>query len=145
VNGEDAMVTMLFVDIRDFTRFADRATAREAVTLLNDYFGVVVPLFEEHGGYAYQFLGDGVLAVFGAPVALPDHADRAVAAAGAIIAAVEARFGERCARASGSTPASSSPARSAGEAGSSSVSSATRSTSPRASSRRRGGRATPCS
>ena len=97
MNGEDAMVTMLFVDIRDFTRFADSATAREAVTLLNEYFGVVVPLLEEHGGWAYQFLGDGVLAVFGAPVALPDHADRAVAAAGAMVAAVAERLGKRCA------------------------------------------------
>jgi adenylate cyclase len=96
VNGEDAMVTVLFVDIRDFTPFADRATAREAVALLNEYFGVVVPVLEEHGGYAYQFLGDGVLAVFGAPVALPDHADRAVAAARAIVTAVAERLGERC-------------------------------------------------
>ena len=92
MNGEDAMVTVLFVDIRDFTPFADQATAREAVALLNEYFGVVVPVLEEHGGYAYQFLGDGVLAVFGAPVALPDHADRAVAAARAIVAAVAERL-----------------------------------------------------
>ena len=96
MNGEDAMVTVLFVDIRDFTRFADRVTAREAVALLNEFFGVVVPVLEEHGGRVQQFLGDGLLGVFGAPEPLPDHADRAVAAAGAIVAAVEARFGERC-------------------------------------------------
>ena len=96
MNGEDAMVTVLFVDIRDFTRFADQVTARDAVALLNDYFGVVVPVLEEHGGYAYQFLGDGVLAVFGAPVPLADHADRAVAAAAAIVAAVAERLGDRC-------------------------------------------------
>jgi adenylate cyclase len=96
VNGEDAMVTVLFVDIRDFTRFAHGATAREAVALLNDFFGVVVPVLEEHGGRAHRFIGDGLLGVFGAPEPLPDHADRAVAAAGAIIAAVEARFGELC-------------------------------------------------
>jgi class 3 adenylate cyclase len=96
VNGEDAMVTVLFVDIRDFTRFADHATAREAVALLNEFFGVVVPVIEAHGGLAQQFLGDGLLAVFGAPQPLPDHADRGVAAAGEIIAAVEARFGGRC-------------------------------------------------
>jgi class 3 adenylate cyclase len=96
MTGEDAMVTVLFVDIRDFTRFADQATARDAVALLNEYFGVVVPVLEEHGGYAYQFLGDGVLAVFGAPVPLADHADRAVAAAAAIVAAVAERLGDRC-------------------------------------------------
>ena len=50
MNGEDALVTVLFVDIRDFTPFADRATAREAVALLNEFFGVVVPVLEEHGG-----------------------------------------------------------------------------------------------
>jgi adenylate cyclase len=96
VNGEAAMVTVLFVDIRGFTRFADRATAREAVALLNEFFGVVVPVVEAHGGIAHQFQGDGLLAVFGALEPLPDHADRAVAAAGAIVAAVAAHFGERC-------------------------------------------------
>jgi adenylate cyclase len=96
VNGEDAMVTALFVDIRDFTPFADRVTAREAVALLNEFFGVVVPVLQAHGGRVQQFLGDGLLGVFGAPEPLPDHADRGVAAAGAIVAAVEAHFGERC-------------------------------------------------
>ena len=72
------MVTVLFVDIRDFTRFADAATARESVALLNEFFGVVVPVLEAHGGHANKYLGDGVLGVFGAPVAQPDHADRGV-------------------------------------------------------------------
>jgi class 3 adenylate cyclase len=96
VNGEDAMATVLFVDIRDFTRFADSATARQAVTLLNEVFGVVVPVLESHGGHASKFLGDGVLGVFGAPGALPDHADRGVDAASAIAAAVDDHFGDRC-------------------------------------------------
>src|SRR4051812_47478759 len=96
MNGEDAMVTVLFVDVRGFTRFAHEATARAAVALLNEFFGVVVPVLEAHGGMAQQFQGDGLLGVFGAPEPLPDHADRAVAAAGEIVAAVEAHFGERC-------------------------------------------------
>lgn len=96
VHGEDAMVTVLFVDIRDFTRFADSATARQSVALLNEFFGVVVPVLESHGGHASKFLGDGVLGVFGAPVALPDHADRGVDAARAIAAAVGEHFGDRC-------------------------------------------------
>ena len=70
------MVTVLFIDIRAFARFADSATAREAVALLNEFFGVVVPVLESHGGHANKFLGDGMLGVFGAPDALPDHADR---------------------------------------------------------------------
>ena len=96
MNGEDALVTVLFVDIRDFTPFADRSTAREAVALLNEFFGVVVPVLEEHGGRVQAFLGDGMLGVFGAPEPLPDHADRGVAAAREIVASVEAHFGDRC-------------------------------------------------
>ena len=96
MNGEDAMVTVLFVDIRDFTRFADGVVAREAVALLNEFFGVVVPVLEAHGGHANKFLGDGVLGVFGAPEAQPDHAGRGVAAASAIASAVDAHFGDRC-------------------------------------------------
>ncbi len=96
MNGEDAMVTVLFVDIRDFTRFADHATAREAVGLLNEFFGVVVPVIEAHGGHANKYLGDGVLGVFGAPLALPDHADRGVAAAASIAEAVHDHFADRC-------------------------------------------------
>jgi adenylate cyclase len=56
----------------------------------------VVPVLEEHGGRVQAFLGDGMLGVFGAPEPLPDHADRGVAAARAIVAAVEAHFGDRC-------------------------------------------------
>jgi adenylate cyclase len=96
VEPEWAMVTVCFVDIRGFTTFADRATAREAVDYLNEFFGLVVPIVEEHGGHANKLLGDGLLAVFGAPVSLHDHPDRAVAAAMAIVAAVESHFGERC-------------------------------------------------
>jgi adenylate cyclase len=51
-----------------------------------------VPVVLEHGGHANKFLGDGVLAVFGAPERVPDHADRAVRAAPAIAAAVRDRF-----------------------------------------------------
>jgi adenylate cyclase len=93
--AEEAMVTALFVDIRNFTELADRSTAREAVGLLNEFFGLVVPLLVEHGGHANKFLGDGVLGVFGAPDRLPDHADRGVAAAVEIAAAAESRFGGR--------------------------------------------------
>jgi class 3 adenylate cyclase len=90
------MVTVLFVDIRGFTRFADRATAREAVDYLNEFFELVVPIIAQHGGHANKLLGDGLLAVFGAPQELADHPDRAIAAAKSIISSVESRFGERC-------------------------------------------------
>src|SRR3954451_23421609 len=93
LEGEDAEITVMFVDIRDFTAFAERSTARETVAYLNDFFGLVVPLLERHGGHASKFIGDGVMGVFGAPERMPDHASRALAAACSIAAAVEARYG----------------------------------------------------
>jgi adenylate cyclase len=95
LEGEDVEVTVLFVDICDFTEFAERSTARETVTYLNDFFGLVVPILERHRGHANKFIGDGVLGVFGAPERVPDHATRALAAAQEIAAAVEDRYGER--------------------------------------------------
>jgi adenylate cyclase len=96
VEPEWAMVTVLFVDIRGFTGFADRSTAREAVDYLNEFFALVVPIVAQHGGHANKLLGDGLLAVFGAPTPLPDHPDRALAAAGSILSSVQSQFGERC-------------------------------------------------
>ncbi len=96
VEPEWALVTVLFVDIRGFTTFADRSTAHEAVAYLNEFFGLVVPIVTAHAGHANKLLGDGLLGVFGAPEALPDHADRALAAASAMLHGVESHFGERC-------------------------------------------------
>ncbi len=96
VEPEWAMVTVMFVDIRGFTKFADRATAREAVDFLNEFFELVVPVVLAHGGEVNKLLGDGMLGVFGAPAPLPDHADRALTAGRDILAAVEAGMGDRC-------------------------------------------------
>src|SRR5919198_14984 len=81
IEGEEVEVTVLFVDIRGFTAFAERASAAEVVTELNAFYELVVPVLVRHGGHANKFVGDGLLAVFGAPDELPDHADRGVAAA----------------------------------------------------------------
>ncbi len=91
--GEEVQVTVLFVDIRDFTGFAERASAAEVVGQLNAFYELVVPVLARHGGHANKFVGDGLLAVFGAPDHLPDHADRAVRAAMEIVTAVAERFG----------------------------------------------------
>jgi adenylate cyclase len=88
VEPEWAMVTVAFVDIRGFTTYADRATAREAVDYLNGFFELVVPVVEHHGGSVNKLLGDGLLAVF----AMSDHADRALAASFGMLAAVEGRY-----------------------------------------------------
>jgi adenylate cyclase len=90
------MVTIVVVDIRGFTTLADRSTARDAVSYLNDFFGLVIPIVERHGGHANKLLGDGFLGIFGAPERLPDHADRALAAAVDMLATVESQFGDRC-------------------------------------------------
>ncbi|MEA2384102.1 MAG: adenylate cyclase [Solirubrobacteraceae bacterium] len=81
LEGEEVEVTVLFVDIRDFTAFAERASAREVVAELNRFYDYVVPLLANNGGHANKFVGDGLLGVFGAPDRLTDHADRGVSAA----------------------------------------------------------------
>lgn len=92
--GEEVDVTVMFADVRNFTSYAETASPTAAVARLNALFGVLVPILLVHGGHANKYLGDGVLAVFGAPEPLDDHADRAVEAAGRIQAAVRERFGE---------------------------------------------------
>lgn len=79
--GFEVDVSILFCDVRDFTSFASGAKASEVVSRLNELFEAVVPVISRHGGHVDKFVGDGLLAVFGAPQAYSDHADRAVAAA----------------------------------------------------------------
>ena len=94
VHGEELEVSVLFLDIRDFTAFAERSSAREVVAYLNDFYERVVPVLRKHGGHANKFVGDGLLAVFGAPERLPDHADRALAAALEIADLVREHYGD---------------------------------------------------
>ncbi len=145
LDGEEIDVTLLFLDVRDFTGLAESTPAREVVAKLNELFEAVVPVVHEHGGHVDKFVGDGLLAVFGAPRRSARHADDASAAALEIVAAVEeGKTGPRD-RHRPVVRDGRSPATSAAPAGSSSASSATRSTSPRASRRPRGRPATPCS
>lgn len=94
LEGEEVDVTVLFLDIRGFTAMAERSSAREVVTRLNAFFDVVVPILVRHGGHADKYVGDGLLGVFGAPERMTDHADRAVAAALEMLAAVRDRWGD---------------------------------------------------
>ncbi|MGA8256182.1 MAG: adenylate/guanylate cyclase domain-containing protein, partial [Nocardioides sp.] len=86
--GIEVDVSLLFCDVRGFTAYAEQAAATEVIATLNGLFSEIVPVIEAHGGHVDKFLGDGVLAVFGAPEFLPDHADRAVDAARMIVDAV---------------------------------------------------------
>lgn len=73
-------ITVLFTDIRGFTRQAEQMDAEEVVELLNAYMDVVTTAVFNHNGSIDKFLGDGVLAVFGAPLPDPNHALDAVRA-----------------------------------------------------------------
>ena len=90
--GEELEVSLLFTDIRGFTTYSESAPAREVVARLNDLYGEVVPVILRHGGHANKFIGDGLLAVFGAPNRISDHADRAVAAGIEIAQLVRERY-----------------------------------------------------
>lgn len=91
--GERRDVTVMFVDIRDFTPFAEANTAENTVAHLNALFAIVVPAVIDAGGHVNKYLGDGALAVFGAPNNLDHHADAAVTAALEIRRLVLERFG----------------------------------------------------
>jgi adenylate cyclase len=91
--GERREVTVMFVDVRDFTPFAEANTAEDTVARLNALFEIVVPAVVDAGGHVNKFLGDGALAVFGAPNDLANHADAAVNAAVLIQRLVAERFG----------------------------------------------------
>ena len=92
--GERREVSVMFVDVRDFTPFAEANSAEDTVSRLNTLFEIVVPAVVDAGGHVNKFLGDGALAVFGAPNDLTDHADAAVTAAVLIHRLVAQRFGE---------------------------------------------------
>jgi class 3 adenylate cyclase len=93
--GEEVEVTVLFADIRGFTAYADRVDARVVVATLNELFELIVPLLRQHGGHPNKYLGDGLLAVFGTPEPLEDHASSAVAASIAIQQALRSAYGDR--------------------------------------------------
>ena len=81
LGGVRVLGTALFADLRSFTSFAERTPPDEVIAVLNRYLGAMSDAVLDNGGTLIAFLGDGLLAVFGAPVECDDHADRAVAAA----------------------------------------------------------------
>ncbi len=77
-HGHEIEVSLVFCDVKDFTTAAAESGAPELVARLNELFECIVPIVARHRGHIDQFIGDAVLAVFGAPERIPDHADRAV-------------------------------------------------------------------
>ncbi|MEA2210563.1 MAG: adenylate cyclase [Solirubrobacteraceae bacterium] len=90
--GEELEVTVLFLDVCGFSAMAERLDPSEVVSLLNDLWDLVVPVVLEHGGHANKFIGDGVLAMFGAPGYQADHAEQAVRAGLAITSVVAKHY-----------------------------------------------------
>ena len=81
LGGVRLVGTVLFSDLRGFTTFAERTAPEVVVDVLNRYFSEMSDAVLDNGGTLLGFLGDGILAVFGAPIASDDHADRALTAA----------------------------------------------------------------
>jgi adenylate cyclase len=94
LGGEEREVTILFADLRGFTTLSEKMSAHDLLTLLNRYFDRMSAEIERQGGVIDKFIGDGIMALFGAPVTQPDAADRALAAAIAMEKSLEQFNGE---------------------------------------------------
>ncbi len=79
--------TAMFVDLRSFTLFVETNDAEDVLAVLNRYLETVSAAVHAHGGTVVSYQGDGVMAVFGAPLPQPDHAERAVACAQRLVEA----------------------------------------------------------
>jgi adenylate cyclase len=81
LGGERVVGTVMFTDLRGFTTFSEGLQAEVVIDLLNGYLSEMSDAVLSHGGTLISYLGDGLMAVFGAPLAQADHADRALATA----------------------------------------------------------------
>ena len=77
LGGDRKEITVLFSDIRGFTNFSEKHQPEEVVSLLNEYLGAMTQIVFEHDGTLDKFVGDAIMALWGAPVGQPDHAERA--------------------------------------------------------------------
>lgn len=87
--GEVRTLTVLFSDVRDFTTYTERHKPQETVHMLREYFTHMVEQVQTHQGTLDKFIGDAIMAIFGAPLAVPNHAEQACRAALAMIAELE--------------------------------------------------------
>ena len=78
LGGEELEITVMFSDIRNFTTLSEKLSPNEVVEMLNHYYGLICDLITSHGGMVDKFIGDAVMAIFGAPVGFPDHAEKSL-------------------------------------------------------------------
>jgi adenylate cyclase len=78
LGGKRVRGSVMFSDIRDFTPLAESQPPEETIELLNTYYTLMFNAISGHGGIVSHIAGDGLMAVFGAPLPLPDHCDAAV-------------------------------------------------------------------
>jgi len=81
LGGESRVVTVLFSDVAGFTSISERLAPGDLVRFMNTYLSAMTDIIEAHGGFVDKYIGDAIVAVFGAPLNDPDHARQAVTAA----------------------------------------------------------------
>jgi len=94
LGGERRETTILFSDLRGFTSYSEQLAPEAVIEVLNRYLGEMSDAIMDHGGTLVAYMGDGIMALFGAPLEQPDHADRAVAAAREMLEVRLPRFNE---------------------------------------------------
>ena len=85
LGGVRTFSTLLFSDLRGFTSFAEQREPDEVIEILNRYLSAMSDAIMDHGGTLVSYMGDGIMAVFGAPVGIEDHADKAIEASVAML------------------------------------------------------------
>jgi len=81
LGGETRQITVYFSDVAGFSSFSEKMSPTELVTLMNEYLSAMTDIIEAHGGYVDKYIGDAIVAMFGAPADDPNHALNAVRAA----------------------------------------------------------------